>query len=338
MAQGEPKKNTNHVVVKLTMPMEEAWQVSWQGRGTHDPMGKLFDARQLDRRDLAWAIDFGWDPKFREAARTLLAYSIGEPAKLQFGARVIEGSHFLEEQETDSFATVVGVAGYSLGLGVALVIYVIQQMLSGQNWIGVIASSSILAAIAGLSLAIYLKHAMGKYRSFRLGREGEDKTVERIRVCLDGRWTIFRNLHLPGHNDDIDIVLVGPGGVWVAEVKSSKYTVRAEGKKWQAKTPRGWIDIHNNPFFQVTKDAKQLYDFFQRQGIVRWVERAIALSSPQPISNFEQSEIPVWLTSTIEQKVSSLTTRTLPSEQEIQKIVELLKGLADKQLAKENIK
>ena len=140
---------------------------------------------------------------------------------------------------------------------------------------------------------------------FRTGRIGEEKVVERLRAALDNRWTIFRNLHLPGHADDIDIVLVGPGGVWAIEVKSSRSTVKIEGKKWELQVKGRWITARNNPSDQITTKARLLNDFLKRQGITRWVERAIALASPQPISNFDLSEIPVWLLPTIEERVTN---------------------------------
>jgi hypothetical protein len=338
MAQAEQKKDAKQVVVELTMTLEEARQVIWQGRGSHEPMGKLLDSKQLDRGDLAWAVDMGYEPKFREAARTLLAYSIGQPGSSGYGPRVVEGSHYLEEQESLSMGIIMGLLGCVIGIAVANLAFAFQQILSGQNWLGVAIGLVITLLIIGLMFWFYIKREVGKYRTFRFGREGEEEVVERLRASLDNRWTIFRNLHLPGHDDDIDIVLVGPGGVWAVEAKSSRATVRAQGMKWEMQKKSGWVDVRGNPSFQVTKDAKQLNDFLKRQGIVRWVERAIALAESQPITNFVNSEIPIWLLPTIEERAKNLSTRTPPTESEISKIVEILKDLATKQIAKEESK
>ncbi len=62
------------------------------------------------------------------------------------------------------------------------------------------------------------------------------------------------------------------------------------------------------------------------------------LSEPQPISNFESSEAPIWLLPTIEETAANLSTRTPPNQKEIEQINLILEALADKQLAIEEAK
>lgn len=149
---------------------------------------------------------------------------------------------------------------------------------------------------------------------------------------------IFRNLHLPGRKDDVDIVLVGPGGVWAIEVKAYRGNVRLQNGQWERETKTGWHKLDDNPSRQVTSNVKNLNIYLQRQGITRWVERAIALAEPQPISNFGSSEIPIWFVPTLETQAANLTTRTPPTEDEIKQITGLFKELAIKQVTIEEAK
>ena len=340
MAQTEPKQDSKQVVVELTMPLKDARQVLWTGRGAHEPMGQLWDNHGLDSKDLAWAIDCAFNSQVREAARTLLAYWMGQPVTLEktlrYGPEVVEGSHYLEEQESNSMITIAILLGYGVGAAVTMILFALQQILSGQGWVGIVLGLIITLVIVSLMFWFNIKRAGEKYRTFRVGREGEEEIVERLRSALDNRWAIFRNLHLPGHDDDVDIVLVGPGGVWAVEAKSSHATLRAQGMKWEMQTRKGWGDVRINPSEQVNKDARQINEFLKKHGIVRWIERAIALASPQPVTNFELSEIPVWLLPTIEEKVGGLFTRYPPTEEETKKIVGIFKDLATKQIAKED--
>lgn len=181
-----------------------------------------------------------------------------------------------------------------------------------------------------------IKQRIKDYRNYRVGRESEDQVVEKLRTILDNRWTIFRNLQVFAHKKmDEDIILVGPGGVWTLQVKYSRGTVRAQGMEWEVQTKRGWSRATINPSKQVRDQAKQLNFFLQQQGIIRWIEPAVVLASPQPISYFSSSEVPVWLLPDLEEHMPELITKQPPTQEEIQKIVTVLKGVATKQRTKE---
>ena len=81
----------------------------------------------------------------------------------------------------------------------------------------------------------------------------------------------------------------------------------------------------------------RLNRFLQEQGINRWVEKAVILSEPQAISNFEHAE-DVWILPQVESQAANLSTRTPPTEDEIKRIVELFRELATKQVAAEEAK
>jgi hypothetical protein len=52
------------------------------------------------------------------------------------------------------------------------------------------------------------KHAFG----------GEDRVAGLLARHLDDHYTLIRNVTLPGEADDLDMVLVGPTGVWEFEI------------------------------------------------------------------------------------------------------------------------
>lgn len=98
MAQTEPKTD-NRNVVEVTMSVEEARQVVWQGRGPRKPIGELLDAEIITYRDLGWAVKKAYNPQVREAAWTLLTWAKGQPiaqevslsdAAGRYGSEVIE--------------------------------------------------------------------------------------------------------------------------------------------------------------------------------------------------------------------------------------------------------
>ncbi|MBI5876096.1 MAG: NERD domain-containing protein [Chloroflexi bacterium] len=350
MTQPKDAGTPTRVSIDLTMSEAEARATLWQGRGPREPMGRMLDSKQLDSNDLAWAIGHAYNPQVRAAARTLLALWIGKPATEKeterFGPEVIIGSHYLEEQETDNLTQFAFYAGFGYGVvaiggcafGLPLIALFIISVISGQpNAVLALELVAVLVVFGGVALELYrrMRRNALAFRSFRAGRKGEEAALEILRAALDNRWTIFRSLHVPGHQSDCDLILVGPSGVWLLEVKAYRGTLRVDGRRWERQTKRGWRTLEENPSDQVARNATRLNDFLQRQGIKRWIDTAIVLAEPQPISNLEGSEIPIWLLPQLENKVAKLTTRNLPNDADLAKIVKILTDVAAKQLAKE---
>jgi hypothetical protein len=345
MAQVENAKDSKQVIVNLTMTVAEARQVIWQGRGPREPMGNLLDTNQINYGDLTWAIDKAYKPEVRAAARTLLAYWLGEPATLEttrrYGPEVIEGSHYLEDQETDGMMQFMLYMMSGIFFVFIAIWNILQQVLA--NKAGpiplptVIAINLLIAVVVGLWIFRKTKQQFARWKNSRRGRLGENAVVETIRAAVDNHWTIFRNLHLLDRKDDIDIALVGPGGVWAVEVKAFGGSVRSQNGLWERQTKQGWKKLDQNPSRQATENAKRLNHYLQQQGINRWVEKAVILSEPQAISNFEHAD-DVWILPQVESNVANLSTRTLPTEDEIRRVVELFRDLATKQVAAEEAK
>ncbi len=341
MAPVETAQDAKRVIVNLTMTAAEARQVIWQGRGPREPMGNLLDNNQIDPRDLTWAIDKAYKPEVRAAARTLLANWLGQPSTLEatrrFGPELISGSRFLEEKELDSLRWGMLWQGYGFGAGVGMIVIAVQQLSTTKSALALLLGLAISLVVLGIMLRRMSRRELNQFKNLRQGRQGEDIVVEEFRTVLDNHWTIFRNLQLPDRKDDIDIALVGPGGVWTMEVKAFREPVRVVNGIWERQTKRGWKRLDKNPSKQATDTAVRLNRFLQQQGINRWVEKAVILSEPQAISDFEHTE-DVWILPQVECKAANLATRTPPPDDEIKQVVKVLRELAANQVAAEEAK
>src|SRR5262249_46479581 len=106
--------------------------------------------------------------------------------------------------------------------------------LRSQNvWITALAIAATMGAWAWL--IILIRRQIRRVRPSRAGRKGEDQVVEQLRQALDHRWTIYRNLQLPDHKDDLDPVLVGPGGIWAVQVKATGAPLWVHGGRWEVR-------------------------------------------------------------------------------------------------------
>jgi len=345
MAQIEAAKESKRVVVDLTMTVEEARQVIWQDLyHPREPIGKLLDSKQIKYGNLFWAIQGAPSQEMRAAARTLLANWLGQPDTLaatrRYGPEVVEGSHYLEKNELESLKMGSVLRGYGFGAAVAMIFFVIQQSLATKSLATLIVGLLLVFLTTGTWMRSQTKSEFTRYENLRQGRKGEEAVVGEFQAVLDNRWTIFRNLHLPDRRDDIDIMLVGPGGVWAIEVKAFGGTVRAQGDTWASLRKGKWVQLRDSPSVQAKKNAARTRDFLQRSGVnLRWVEAIVTLAEPQPLENFVASEeLMYWFLPTLESNAANLVARALPTGDEVKRIIGLFRELATKQVAIEEDK
>jgi len=123
--------------------------------------------------------------------------------------------------------------------------------------------------------------------------------------------------------------------VWAVQIKATAAPLRVHEGHWQVRSGGRWVAAKPDPGAQVTHQATALNDFFKRQGITRFVERAIALAEPQPFDHFISSEIPVWLPFDLEQRAQALAPRRPPDVDELSRINEILGRRAAEQWALE---
>ncbi len=343
------------------MSLEEARNIRWPF-DARQPMGAMLDQRLLTRSKLQWAAEKAKWPDVRRAAQTLieelerqstapLAPAIAAavppaipappailplpptPAAPRAAARVVLASNYLEKQEALHGWMLVYYG--SVGVGALLTsITAVVWLLRGQT-----GAPSFVALFANVVLWIWLAWLVRRrnrtWRNYRAGRAGEDRTAEQLRTALDQHWTIYRNLQLPERTDDLDLVLVGPGGVWAVQVKATRAPLRVHAGRWQVKRGGLWVAAKPDPGAQITRQATALNDFFKRNGLTRFVERAVALAAPQPFDQFTASAIPVWLPFDIAARTAALATRHPPPAAELARINDLLGQRAVEQRAVE---
>jgi hypothetical protein len=337
---GEGRK----IVLALPLTVEEARAVIWPFNNLYAPLGGLLDSGRLTYRDLGWALTLAnlRDP-LKAAVYTLLAARLGaaeaaapadatEAADSRYGAQVVVGSRYLEDQEYESTGLLFGYLGF---LGAT--VWWLPLIALGPDFPAALGPRVL--GYLGLTLAIMgallVRHWRRSLRAAR-GRAGEARVVEGLRAALDSRWTIFHNIQLPDRRGDLDLVLVGPGGVWVVEVKTWGGTVRVRAGTWERRARGGWARITPSPAEQARRNAVRLREFLQREGIdLRWVAAAIALGQPQPVGGFAGADPPVWHVPTLAADVAALRTDPVPPLAVLTQIEAVLHREATRALARE---
>ena len=104
--------------------------------------------------------------------------------------------------------------------------------------------------------------------TFAQGREGEERVVNSLVNSLGAGWYIFRNFVLPTENEDIDVVLVGPGGIYAIEVDNYSSGMNFERSRCYIKTPQGkFYRQRRRTDTQVTQTSAHLDTFLKDHGI-----------------------------------------------------------------------
>ncbi len=176
-----------------------------------------------------------------------------EPARSSEGVlRVVPGSEYLRRQEEARqrravylllpaltlWLTSLGLGLMLIGLGLAQITGLTELKLP--TWVGGLGLAMLLVVYI---LLRGIERLIEERDQYYLGRKGEEKTVKALQRHLDGRWTLFRNVVLPGSQADIDAVLVGPRGVYVLEIKSYRERFRNRGEEWMRGYGPDWPAI-----------------------------------------------------------------------------------------------
>ena len=91
-----------------------------------------------------------------------------------------------------------------------------------------------------------------------------EATGDRVAVwfggVLDDSYLLLRNLHLPNAPTPVDLLLIGPPGVWALYLETDAGQYRAEGKNflaWEAASG-GYVKLNPNPLDQLRLVQAQL--------------------------------------------------------------------------------
>jgi len=119
--------------------------------------------------------------------------------------------------------------------------------------------------------------------------------VEALRQNLDGCWTLWRNVTLPGRiKADIDAVLVGPSGVWALEIKTFTGAYRNVGEHWEFRSGNRWRWLKSSPSRQAQDNAARLASFLKADRITQWIAPVVVWANPESPLAVENPMVAVW--------------------------------------------
>ncbi|MBN2391285.1 MAG: NERD domain-containing protein [Anaerolineae bacterium] len=164
-------------------------------------------------------------------------------------------------------------------------------------------------------------------QNFRRGQLGESEVARLLRLGLGGDWTLFRNVKLPGSNVDIDMVLLGPPGLFALEVKAYTGNYRYAKQRFYRRAMT-WRRMQHNPGKQARAAAGLLHNYItETLNEDIWVEPRLVWVGPGDLM-LEEPEVFVWFIAKLDQETERLRTlsRKLSSEKRAA-LSGLLRGL-----------
>jgi len=328
--------------IRAGISLEEARSTAWPfGPLRGQPMGVLSETRQLSLKDLAYAVENAWDDRVRRAAVALLLVRLDqeleEPPPSGGMMRVVAAGRSYAERRQLSLALLEGaIAGAGLALSIGyLLITLLQRRSSAHPAItladvlaspeSILAFAVVLAFFAGALLLAFVapeqvfKRIDRRIEAYRRGEEGEERVVEKAVRALDGNWVLFRNVALPGRRKaDLDIVLLGPPGVWAVEVKALRGEYRNVGETWHHRAGSLWKRMTKSPSRQARDGAIALKEFLKADGIKTYVSPAVAWADQEGHVAVEDPTVPVWTMDRLEDELGNLWNgqRLVQAEQE----------------------
>lgn len=102
-----------------------------------------------------------------------------------------------------------------------------------------------------------------------LGNKGEEIIIQELKRTLNKKYSFFKNIILPGHTSDLDIIIVGPKGIFLCEVKNYKKTkVIFDTHNYYYKQHGGNIVKEDTDIRAIVKwRAEKLEEYLTERGI-----------------------------------------------------------------------
>lgn len=319
-------------------------------------MGWLLDTKQLTLKDLGYAIENAWDERVRQAAITLnlaqLKQTLETPAPSAGFLNVVESKErSYSERRQLAFSFLQGaILGAILSACIALLVYIYTQVPPTQaisrlvaipsGW-GILILVTVLllgwggAKLFELCLDWIINRLEKQINNYRLGQEGENNVIDRMRHLLDGNWYLFRNVVLPGLNkSDIDAVLIGPSGIWVLEIKTFNGQYRVISDQWQYKKNQTWTPFKSDPTRQAVNNAKRLSDFIRNNNHIKvWVAPVVVWANPENALTVQNSTTNIWRLEQLTDEIGNLWSNQKFSDSDQKILIDKLRQLCKSQQA-----
>lgn len=308
------------------MTVQQARAMPWPFRDFRGrSMGELLDAGLITARDLGGLVERAYEPRVKQAAIILMLKRIDqvvEESSAKGAVKLISGGRsYALRKQFEWFLEMGAICGAIIGAGSVLTIWYFVAVAQTRATASATETSPqgvlvplLLSAVVGLIIILVIRWASERLlkRSFsrlewlRRGQEGEDRVVETILPALDGDWTVFRNVVLPGRKGDLDVILAGPAGMWVLEVKTYQGAYRALGERWERYAGGRWQGLSKNPGSQARMNAGMLSSFLREKGVQLWIEPVVVWANPNSPLTLEEPKPEVWVMDNLRDEAGNL--------------------------------
>jgi hypothetical protein len=346
------------VVTPLTV--ERARSTIWPfGQQKGRTFGDLLDEQAISLKDLGYAVENARDRNVQAAARTLLIAKVNEeirePQSRRAPPHVIAAGRSFSEQQQLIWMLYAGVGiGIFAGIGTSISLSVIIREImqpslpaNSASAIKAFGTTEIIVGVAIIGIICFLGWMVlrvipnaimdqfaARLRRFRQGQIGEERTISILHFALDESWYIFRNLELPGRNrGDIDVVIVGPPGVFALEVKAYHGHYRNIGDRWEYHANNQWRPARRSPSQQAKRSSKQLSSFFKSNGITQWVTPIVVWTNSSSNVEVENASVAVWPLSQLPEELGNLWGNQTANDTTIKRVTDVLVKLTDQKRA-----
>lgn len=333
------------------MTLDEARSTIWPFREIKgQAIGSLLDKGLLSPKDLGYAFQNAYDAKVREAVRVILLHLLSQEqveTNDSGGPLNVASSEFrsFSERRQLQLALMQGVA---LGLALALPILGIAWLWSREasegdrqslseivsTPTGIIALAIVLVLMVAIPwgytkiIDMILTRFDKKIRLHRKGQLGEERVINVMYSVLNNQWWVFRNVELPKRRSgDLDLVLVGPHGVWCFEVKAYSGDYRNIGDSWEKRLGNRWLPLTQNPSRQAKRNAANLSQLLATHQIKQWVDPIVIWANPESSIVQDTPSTQVWTLDELHDRLNTLTTNKPLGQGKSQEIIRILSGI-----------
>jgi hypothetical protein len=307
-----------------------------------EPMGGLIDRGIISFPELSNLIKNARVPLYKEAAQVLFDHLTEEQNKKAASSTgVLEvvsspNRSYAEMRQAQLFI----IFGFVSGIIITSVLFLWLLFALGredsESKVSLSAAQWIIGLVIVVLMFIGFTFILGKVlewitnqfhrqiKLYRQGQLGEERVLNIMRQVLNGNWCVFQNLEIPGlKHGDIDLVLVGPTGIWSFEVKALSGHYRNIGKTWQ---PRWGNLFTKDPGQQARRNAQDLHHFLNSKGLDKpWVQPIIIWANPDSRIEVENPIPPVWKFEQIADNLKTLTPQRNLSPEQREKMIAVLK-------------
>ncbi len=327
--------------------LEDAKKTLWPfSSHKGEEMGSLVSSKKLSLKDLGYAIETAWDPKVKRAAIVLsltrLQQVIKEPENSGGKIRIISGgrSYANRKQLQLSYLQgfLIGVL-FTIFMGWSFISFFnnakSQRTATNTSLKELISTpEGVIALLVLLVLFVFFiwfssfipskieEKIEKQIENYRLGEEGEERVLQTALQALDGNWTLFRNISLPGRNKgDLDLVLVGPPGIWVLEIKNYRGQYRNIGDRWEYRRDKTWKSLKTSPSQQAVNGATRLANFLRADGLNVFVNPVVVWATEEGSIQVENPQVAVWTYDRLADELGNIWQKEKLSKEEQEKIV-----------------